>query len=80
VWNIGVLARAQVDDHYCFEEGIWQVYLKSVFSQPNEELLQNILVLVLIFDVDLQIVNVGKDVGKVENDDLHQPLIQSGHP
>ena len=36
-----------------------------MFSQSNEELLKNLQVLVVIFGVKQQIIDVGQDVGEV---------------
>jgi hypothetical protein len=55
----------QVADLHCSEEGFWEVDLQSMFSQSNEELLKNLQVLVVIFGVKQQIIDVGQDVGEV---------------
>jgi hypothetical protein len=54
----------RADLHYS-EEGFWQVDLQSMFSQSNEELLQNLQERFVIFGVEQQIINVGQDVGEV---------------
>jgi hypothetical protein len=42
-----------------------------VFSQTDKELFQNLQVLVVIFGVHQQIIDVREDVGEAVDDDFH---------